>query len=130
MRDLVAAGHRVAVHVAPDPDETEGVNTRVELAAAAAVLRERINVAHMLAGVTIVDPSTTWIEPSVTFEADTIVHPFTVIRGATSVAEGAEIGPHAVVIDAEIGAAATVGPFCYVRAGYGSWCAIEGRHVR
>ena len=63
VRDLVAAGHRVAVHVAPDPDETEGVNTRVELAAAAAVLRERINVAHMLAGVTIVDPSTTWIEP-------------------------------------------------------------------
>jgi bifunctional UDP-N-acetylglucosamine pyrophosphorylase/glucosamine-1-phosphate N-acetyltransferase len=117
VRDLVAAGHRVVVHVAPDPDETEGVNTRVELAAAAAALRERINVAHMLAGVTIVDPATTWIEPSVTLEADTTVHPFTVIRGATSVAEGAEIGPHAVVIDAEIGAAATVGPFCYVRAG-------------
>jgi bifunctional UDP-N-acetylglucosamine pyrophosphorylase/glucosamine-1-phosphate N-acetyltransferase len=117
VRDLVAAGHRVVVHVAADPDETEGVNTRVELAAAAAVLRERINVAHMLAGVTIVDPATTWIEPSVTLEADTTVHPFTVIRGATSVAKGAEIGPHAVVIDAEIGAAATVGPFCYVRAG-------------
>ena len=117
VRDLVAGGHRVAVHVAPDPDETEGVNTRVELAAAAAVLRERINEAHMLAGVTIVDPATTWIEPSVTLEADTTVHPFTVIRGATSVAEGAEIGPHAVVIDAVIGAAATVGPFCYVRAG-------------
>ena len=57
-------GHRVAVHVADDPDETEGVNTRVELAAAAAALRDRINVAHMLAGVTIVDPSTTWIEPT------------------------------------------------------------------
>jgi bifunctional UDP-N-acetylglucosamine pyrophosphorylase/glucosamine-1-phosphate N-acetyltransferase len=117
VRDLVAGGHRVAVHVAPDPNETEGVNTRVELAAAAAVLRERINEAHMLAGVTIVDPASTWIEPSVTLEADTTVHPFTVIRGATSVAEGAEIGPHAVVIDAVIGAAATVGPFCYVRAG-------------
>jgi len=117
VRDLVAAGHRVAVHVAPDPDETEGVNTRVELAAAAAVLRDRINTAHMLAGVTIVDPSTTWIEPAVTLEADTIVHPFTVIRGATKVAEGAEIGPHAVVIDAEIGPAATIGPFCYVRPG-------------
>ena len=100
-----------------DPDETEGVNTRVELAAAAAVLRERINVAHMLAGVTIVDPPTTWIEPTVTLAADTVVHPFTLLRGATSVAEGAEIGPHAVVVDAEIGAAATVGPFCYVRPG-------------
>ena len=117
VRDLVGAGHRVAVHVADDPGQTEGVNTRVELAAAAAALRDRINVAHMLAGVTIVDPLSTWIEPTVTLEADTVVHPFTLLRGATSVAEGAEIGPHAVVIDAEIGAAATIGPFCYVRPG-------------
>jgi bifunctional UDP-N-acetylglucosamine pyrophosphorylase/glucosamine-1-phosphate N-acetyltransferase len=117
VRDLVGGGHRVAVHVASDADETEGVNTRVEMAAAAAALRDRINTAHMLAGVTIVDPQTTWIEPTVTLEPDTVVHPFTMLRGATSVAEGAEIGPHAVVIDAEIGASATVGPFCYVRPG-------------
>ena len=71
----------------------------------------------MLAGVTIVDPQTTWIEPTVTLEADTVVHPFTVLRGTTSVAADAEIGPHAVVIDAEIGVAAIVGPFCYVRPG-------------
>jgi bifunctional UDP-N-acetylglucosamine pyrophosphorylase/glucosamine-1-phosphate N-acetyltransferase len=117
VRDLVHGGHRVVVHVAPDPDETEGVNTRAELAAAGSVLRDRVNTAHMLAGVTIVDPQTTWIEPSVTLEADTVVHPFTVLRGQTSVATGAEVGPHAVVIDAEIGASATVGPFCYVRPG-------------
>jgi bifunctional UDP-N-acetylglucosamine pyrophosphorylase / glucosamine-1-phosphate N-acetyltransferase len=117
VRDLVAAGHRVVAHVADDADETEGVNTRAELAAAAAVLRDRINTAHMLAGVTIADPLSTWIEPSVTLEPDTVVHPFTILRGATSVAEGAEIGPHAVVIDAVVGASATVGPFCYVRPG-------------
>ena len=117
VRDLVAGGHRVAVHVAPDPEETEGVNTRVELAAAAAALRDRINTGHMLAGVTIVDPMTTWIEPTVTLEHDTVVHPFTMLRGETSVAEGAEIGPHAVVIDSEVGESATVGPFCYVRPG-------------
>jgi bifunctional UDP-N-acetylglucosamine pyrophosphorylase/glucosamine-1-phosphate N-acetyltransferase len=117
VRDLVAGGHRVAVHVAPDPEETEGVNTRVELAAAAAALRDRINTAHMLAGVTIVDPTTTWIEPTVTLEHDTVVHPFTMLRGETSVAERAEIGPHAVVIDSEVGESATVGPFCYVRPG-------------
>jgi len=117
VRDLVAAGHTVAVHVASDPRETEGVNTRVELAAAGAALRDRINTAHMLAGVTISDPSSTWIEPTVTLEADTVVHPFTLLRGSTTVAEGAEIGPHAVVIDAEIGKHATVGPFCYVRPG-------------
>jgi bifunctional UDP-N-acetylglucosamine pyrophosphorylase/glucosamine-1-phosphate N-acetyltransferase len=117
VRDLVAAGHRVVAHVADDADETEGVNTRAELATAAAVLRDRINTAHMLAGVTIADPLSTWIEPSVTLEPDTVVHPFTILRGATSVAEGAEIGPHAVVIDAVVGASATVGPFCYVRPG-------------
>jgi bifunctional UDP-N-acetylglucosamine pyrophosphorylase/glucosamine-1-phosphate N-acetyltransferase len=117
VRDLVSAGHRVAVHVADDPGATEGVNTRVELAAAAAVLRERINDGHMLAGVTIVDPLTTWIDPTVSLAADTVVHPFTLLSGMTTVAEGAEIGPHAVVVDAEIGPGATVGPFCYVRPG-------------
>ena len=62
-------------------------------------------------------PASTWIEPGVELEADAVVHPFTVLRGATRVAAGAEIGPHAVVIDAEIGAEALVGPFCYLRPG-------------
>ena len=88
VRGVVASGGRVGVFVAPDPAETEGVNTRVELAAAGAALRERINREHMLAGVTIVDPATTWIDPTVTLEPDSIVHPFTVLRGATSVATG------------------------------------------
>lgn len=117
VRDLVVAGHRVAVHVAPDPAETEGVNTRVELAAAAAALRDRVNEEHMLAGVTIDDPATTWIEPTVLLEPDTVVRPFTVLRGSTTVAAGAEVGPHAVAVDAEIGAGALVGPFCYLRPG-------------
>ena len=117
VRDLVDAGHAVAVHVAQDPREAEGVNTRVELAAAAAVLRDRINEAHMLGGVAVVDPATTWIEASVELEADSVIHPFTVLRGSTRVAAGAEVGPHAVVVDSEIGAGALVGPFCYVRPG-------------
>jgi len=117
IRILIEAGEEVAVHRAPDPVDTEGVNTRAELAAVAAVLRERINEAHMLAGVTIVDPGSTWIEPSVELEADAVVHPFTVLRGRTRVAAGAEVGPHAVAIDAEVGAGALVGPFCYLRPG-------------
>jgi len=117
VRDLVDRGERVVAHVAPDAAETEGVNTRAELAAAAAALRDRINLAHMLAGVTITDSASTWIDPGVELEADAVVHPFTVLRGATRVAAGAEIGPHAVVIDAEIGAEAVVGPFCYLRPG-------------
>ncbi len=117
VRTIVEGGGRVAVHVAPDPEEAEGVNTRVELAAAAAVLRDRINQAHMLAGVTIVDPSSTWIDPTVTLEQDSVVHPFTVLRGESSVAEGAQIGPHVVAVDATVGPRALVGPFCYLRPG-------------
>ena len=59
VRDLVGRGERVVAHVAPDPAETEGVNTRAELAAAGAALRDRINAAHMDAGVAILDPATT-----------------------------------------------------------------------
>jgi bifunctional UDP-N-acetylglucosamine pyrophosphorylase / glucosamine-1-phosphate N-acetyltransferase len=117
VRDLAAAGERVAVHKAEDPAECEGVNTRAELAAAAAVLRDRINLAHMLAGVTIVDPASTWIDPSVELDPDSIVQPFTVLRGSTTVAAGAEVGPHAVAVDSEVGPGALVGPFCYLRPG-------------
>jgi bifunctional UDP-N-acetylglucosamine pyrophosphorylase/glucosamine-1-phosphate N-acetyltransferase len=117
VRHLVEAGERVAVVEAPDPVQAEGVNTRVELAEAGRALRERINREHMLAGVSIVDPETTWIEPTVELEPDSVIHPFTVLRGATHVAAGAEIGPHAVVVDARVGRDALVGPFCYLRPG-------------
>jgi bifunctional UDP-N-acetylglucosamine pyrophosphorylase/glucosamine-1-phosphate N-acetyltransferase len=117
VRDLVESGHPVSVHVAPEPSETEGVNTRVELAAATAALRDRINVAHMLAGATIVDPATTWIEPTVELEPDSVIHPFTVLRGTSRVEAGAEVGPHAVLVDARVGPGALVGPFCYLRPG-------------
>ena len=71
----------------------------------------------MLAGVTIVDPRTTWIDPSVTIEPDATIQPFVILRGATSVAAGAEIGANTVAIDAQIGVRATIGPFCYLRPG-------------
>jgi bifunctional UDP-N-acetylglucosamine pyrophosphorylase/glucosamine-1-phosphate N-acetyltransferase len=114
---LVAAGEPVGAHVAADWRQTEGVNTRAELARAGAILRDRINERHMLNGVTIVDPQTTWIEPQVELAADVTVHPFTLLRGATSAESGAEIHAHTVAIDARIGAGAVVGPFCYLRPG-------------
>jgi bifunctional UDP-N-acetylglucosamine pyrophosphorylase / glucosamine-1-phosphate N-acetyltransferase len=117
VRDLVVAGERVAVHKAENPTEAEGVNTRVELAAAAAALRDRINERHMLAGATIVDPATTWIEPDVELEPDCTIRPFTVLQGSTRIARGAEVGPHVVAADAEIGPGALIGPFCYLRPG-------------
>jgi bifunctional UDP-N-acetylglucosamine pyrophosphorylase / glucosamine-1-phosphate N-acetyltransferase len=114
---LVADGEAVAVHVAPDPFEVEGINTREELAFAASGLRDRINRSHMLAGVTIVDPATTWIEPGVEIEPDVTVHPFVVLRGSTKIATGAEIHAQSVLVDADVGSGAMVGPFCYLRPG-------------
>ena len=117
VRHLVDAGRRVAVYRALDPRVGEGVNTRADLAAAGAQLRDQIVSGHLEAGVTVVDPATTWIEPDVAIEADAVIHPFTVLRGRTVVRRGAEVGPHAVVVDAEVGEDALVGPFCYLRPG-------------
>jgi bifunctional UDP-N-acetylglucosamine pyrophosphorylase / glucosamine-1-phosphate N-acetyltransferase len=117
VRDLAGAGEPVAVHRAEDSTEVEGVNTRAELAAAAAVLRDRINREHMLAGATIVDPASTWIEPGVELEPDCTIQPFTILQGATRVGRAAQVGPHVVAVDAQIGPEALVGPFCYLRPG-------------
>ena len=67
----------------PIPEEAIGVNTRSSSPRPRRRLRDRINEEHMSAGVTIVDPQTTWIDAEVEIEADAVVHPFTVIRGAT-----------------------------------------------
>ena len=113
---LVADGETCAVQLAEQPLEAEGVNTRVELAAAAAALRDRINTAHMLAGVTIDDPSSTWIEAGVEIEPDVVVHPFTVIRGEVRIASGVEIGPFAYIRPVtELGPGAKVGAFVEVK---------------
>jgi bifunctional UDP-N-acetylglucosamine pyrophosphorylase/glucosamine-1-phosphate N-acetyltransferase len=114
---IVQTGGRAAAHRSPDPMEPLGINNRAELAVAAAALRDRINARHMLAGVTIVDPATTWIDAGVELEPDVVVHPFTVLRGATRVQSGAEIGPHVVAWDSVVGPGALVGPFCYLRPG-------------
>jgi bifunctional UDP-N-acetylglucosamine pyrophosphorylase/glucosamine-1-phosphate N-acetyltransferase len=137
IRHLADDGVKVAVYAAPDPVEAEGVNTRVELAAAAAALRARVNARHMLAGVTIVDPATTWIDADVELEPDTVIHPFTHLGGSTRVGTGAEIGPHAVVVDAVVGEQVPVGPFCYLRPGTvleagskaGTFVEIKNSHV-
>ena len=71
----------------------------------------------MLAGVTIVDPGTTWIDADVQIEPDAVIQPFTILSGQTVVRAGAQVGPHVVAVDSEIGAGATVGPFSYLRPG-------------
>jgi bifunctional UDP-N-acetylglucosamine pyrophosphorylase / glucosamine-1-phosphate N-acetyltransferase len=117
VRQLVDDGRAVAVYRAEDPRVGEGVNTRADLAAAGAQLRAEIIAAHLEAGVTVVDPATTWIDPDVEIEPDAVIHPFTVLRGRSVVRREAEVGPHAVVVDSEVGEGALVGPFCYLRPG-------------
>jgi bifunctional UDP-N-acetylglucosamine pyrophosphorylase/glucosamine-1-phosphate N-acetyltransferase len=113
---LVGGGETCAVQLASDPREAAGVNTRVELALAAASLRDRINEAHMLAGVTIVDPASTWIEVGVEIEPDVVIHPFTVIRGDVRIATGVQIGPFAYVRPGTaVGERAKVGTFVEVK---------------
>jgi bifunctional UDP-N-acetylglucosamine pyrophosphorylase/glucosamine-1-phosphate N-acetyltransferase len=100
----VAMGLTVQAVTLDDITETIGINTRVDLADAEAALRRRINREHMLAGVSIVDPATTYIDVGVTIGRDTIVYPGTALQGGTSIGEGCILGPNAIVRDTKIGA--------------------------
>ncbi|HWI40296.1 MAG TPA: bifunctional UDP-N-acetylglucosamine diphosphorylase/glucosamine-1-phosphate N-acetyltransferase GlmU, partial [Verrucomicrobiae bacterium] len=91
--------------------EVMGVNDRVQLAEAAAAARRRINEEHMLAGVSIVDPAATYVDPGVLIGADTVIHPGTVIRGKTVIGQGCEIGPAAVIENC------TIGSGCRIKSG-------------
>ncbi|HEY8029557.1 MAG TPA: NTP transferase domain-containing protein [Gaiellaceae bacterium] len=114
---FVGDGEVVAVHTAPDPFEVEGINTRAELAVAAEALRDRINERHMLAGVTIVDPASTWIDADVEIEPDVTIQPFSVLRGRIRIAGGVEIGPFAYLRPGTVvGENAKIGTFVEVKA--------------
>lgn len=126
-------GHRVGAHIAADFAEVEGVNDRVQLALARKVLNQRLLERHMRAGVTIVDPASTWIDVNVRIEPDTVVHPATQLHGATVIETGAEVGPATTLTDtrvgpgavvrnavcdhAVVGPGASVGPYAYLRPG-------------
>jgi bifunctional UDP-N-acetylglucosamine pyrophosphorylase/glucosamine-1-phosphate N-acetyltransferase len=90
-------------------EEAMGINDRWQLAVAERVVRERINRAHAEAGVTIVDPATTYIDAAVRIEPDALIQPFTFLRGQTSIGSGSRIGPFAEIEDCRIGRGATIG---------------------
>ncbi len=129
---LVADGRPVAAVMAPS-SETAGVNDRVQLAAAHRVYNDRLLDAHMRAGVTVVDPATTWVDASVTLEPDATLLPGVDLHGSTHVAGGAVIGPQTSLTDTAVGARTridrtvayhsrvgsdvTIGPFAYLRPG-------------
>ncbi len=91
-----------------DPEEAIGINTRVHLAEAEAVLRRRINTRWMLEGVTIVDPATTYIEADVQIGQDTIIWPNTHLRGKTVIGQNCVVGPNTIIEDCQIGNDCTI----------------------
>ena len=93
--DVLPVLGKVAVVQAQDATEAMGVNSRRELAALSEILRRRILERHMDAGVTIVDPGTTYIEDEVRIEPDTVVEPFSVIRRGVAIGPGCHVGPFA-----------------------------------
>jgi bifunctional UDP-N-acetylglucosamine pyrophosphorylase/glucosamine-1-phosphate N-acetyltransferase len=99
----VQAGRKVEALVIEDLTETIGINTRLHLAEAEAAMRRRINQAHMLAGVTIVDPASTYIEAKVKIGRDTVIWPNTFLRGRTVIGEGCIIGPNTISDDTTVG---------------------------
>ena len=96
-------GLSVQAEVISDPQEAMGVNTRVHLSEAEAILRQRINRQWMLDGVTIIDPNTTYIEASVTLGQDTVIYPNTTLQGETHIGEDCHIGPNTIAADTTIG---------------------------
>lgn len=99
----VSQGLRIQALVAKDPNETLGINTREHLAEAEAALRARINHAWMLAGISIVDPQTTYIDADVQIGQETRILPGSSLLGSTVVGKRCEIGPQAILINSQLG---------------------------
>jgi bifunctional UDP-N-acetylglucosamine pyrophosphorylase / glucosamine-1-phosphate N-acetyltransferase len=113
---LTRAGRQVAAHTLQDPALLLGVNDRVALAQVRKIAQRQIHEHHMRAGVEIVDPDTTVIDADVEIGADTVIEPFTTIRGRCRIGAQALIR-HSYLVDCTIEDGATVGPFAYLRPG-------------
>jgi bifunctional UDP-N-acetylglucosamine pyrophosphorylase/glucosamine-1-phosphate N-acetyltransferase len=127
------AGNQIAAILSNDYTETLGINDRAQLAECGSILRDRINDEWMRSGVTIIDPTTTWIDADVTIDSDVTIYPGSAITGRSTIATGAVIGPrttlNSVVVEpgakilesyiteSHIGANANVGPFSFIRPG-------------
>ncbi|WP_039835475.1 bifunctional UDP-N-acetylglucosamine diphosphorylase/glucosamine-1-phosphate N-acetyltransferase GlmU [Paenibacillus sonchi] len=138
---LRAQGDIVLGYQAHDAAESIGVNDRLALSEAESLMRQRINRQHMLNGVTIIDPASTYIAADVVIGADTTLYPGTVLKGKTVIGEDCIIGPsseiencvimngaevkHSVLNQAQVGARTSVGPFAYLRPG-----AVLGEEVK
>lgn len=132
---------KVGAYKIENPEEIMGVNNRLQLSQAASIMTRRILEAHMINGVTIIDPTSTYIDATVKIENDVTILPGCIIKGNTYIEEDAVIGPYttisdshigkgvsiknSVVMESKIGEGTTVGPFAYLRPGN-----VIGKHAK
>jgi len=118
LTDLVATYRRrrrpVGSLVIEDSTEVRGINSRTELAELSAIMRQNKNEELMAAGVTLIDPATTYIDPDVVVGPDTVIHPGVVIQGQTRIGAACEIHPYACIADTEIADRVTINSFCFI----------------
>ncbi len=148
-----AAGKKVIAHTIDDAIQVEGANDRAQLSDLAAEMNRRILISHMKNGVTIVDPTSTFVDRTVTIGQDATILPGVQLHGSTSIAANATVGPDSTLTDVEvgeeasvvrthgigatIGAGASVGPFTYLRPGtvlgargkIGGFCETKNAHI-
>ena len=121
---LADTGHKVTSMIADDPDETHGINDRVQLAAAEHELRRRINIGWMEKGVTLVDPDRTHLDATVRLDRDVTLYPGTMLQGTCDIGAGADIGPDSHLIDTVVGAGARVTQTVAVKATIGAAASV------
>ncbi len=138
LTDVIAAawtaGERVAALAVAEAEESMGINDRIQLAQAGAAMRARINAAHMRAGVTLIDPAATYIDPQVTIGADSVIHPGVHLHGKTVIGRDCVLEPGVIVTDctladrvhvkagsvlaeAQVGVDTDIGPMAHLRPG-------------
>ncbi len=136
LTDIVSAAARsgTVTVIEADAAEVEGVNDKVELAARARVLQQRVNERHMLAGVTLMHPESTFIDDAVEIGPDTVIGPFVTLGAGceigagvsigqgsvlnyTTIGDGTEVKPYSVLDEAQVGPKCIIGPFARCRPG-------------
>ncbi|MEW6697530.1 MAG: bifunctional UDP-N-acetylglucosamine diphosphorylase/glucosamine-1-phosphate N-acetyltransferase GlmU [Bacillota bacterium] len=138
---FVQRGRMVQAVTLGDAQEVQGINDRIQLSRAEAVLRRRVLEDLMVQGVTIVDPHNTYVDPTVTIGRDTVILPYTFLHGKTEIGSGCTIGPgnritdcvigdqveiqYSVLLESRIGSHTVIGPYAYIRPG-----TIIGEHAK
>ena len=118
LTDLIAVYRRkrrpVETLIVKDPAEVRGVNSRTELAELSATMRQKKNEELMAAGVTLIDPATTYIDPDVEIGPDTVIHPGVVIQGHTHIGAACEVHAYVRIADTEMADRVTIHNFCLI----------------